>query len=97
LLFGFAFVFVIALGTAETHKATILKARDNGPELSSPDEERSTEAEALQHFITGTITRPMHMLVTEPIVTCLDIYTALQHWSLERILRRIPMGLQDNI
>lgn len=60
----------------ESYKPTILQhraAKLNTPGL--PTLER-TPLQHIRYFITATITRPLHMLFTEPIVGLLSLYTS---------------------
>ncbi|KAK4493737.1 hypothetical protein PRZ48_014922 [Zasmidium cellare] len=76
MLFGLAGVFAITLFMKETYKLTILKARAKRLGIQGPAEPQRTRAEFVAYFAKKTLSRPVHMVLTEPIVTLFDIYTA---------------------
>ncbi|KAF2841879.1 MFS general substrate transporter [Patellaria atrata CBS 101060] len=68
--------YAISLPMHETYKKIILKQRAQKENVSLPPSTSPTRAAALKFLITVTLLRPLHMLVTEPIVTFFSLYTA---------------------
>ncbi|GAM85035.1 hypothetical protein ANO11243_030380 [Dothideomycetidae sp. 11243] len=63
-------VFLPMLFTRESYKKVLLPRRDTTP--------RTSWHQAVQHFLTHHLLRPLHMLVTEPIVSFLCLYMSFQ-------------------
>lgn len=76
MLFGVAIVLAITVFMKETYKPSILKARAKRLGIPGPVEPQRTRAEFFAYFAGKTLVRPIKMLLTEPIVTLFDIYTA---------------------
>lgn len=76
ILFGLAFTFGVTIFMQETFKKIILKRRAKRYNIEGPPEPQRSRVEFLKYFLGKTILRPMHMIVTEPIVTFFDIYVA---------------------
>ncbi|KAK4506304.1 hypothetical protein PRZ48_000034 [Zasmidium cellare] len=74
MLSGMAIVIAITIPMSETYKATILKKRAKKYGLEGPKQDFGDSF--VKYFLRKTITRPIHMLLTEPIVTFFDIYIA---------------------
>lgn len=67
---------------SETYKKAILKARKKRERQASTQSENSAlekipRAKAFHAWAKSTLTRPLHMLVTEPIVAVLSLYIGL--------------------
>lgn len=75
LFFTVAFL-TPAFGMHETYKARILDRRAKRLGLTLPGNEKSVW-ESARFFITTTLTRPIHMGLTEPIVGLFTIYIAM--------------------
>lgn len=76
ILFGLAIVLALTLTTQETYKLAILKTRAKRLGIEGPPQSHRTRAEFIKEFAGKTIVRPIHLLLTEPIVMLFDIYTA---------------------
>jgi MFS transporter, DHA1 family, multidrug resistance protein len=73
VLFFFAASFLPTIFVRETYKKTILQRRDL--EISQA---RRSFAEVFRYFMTKTVIRPVHMLITEPIVGFVCLYSSFQ-------------------
>lgn len=71
----------------ETHKGTILNRRRE--ERGIPTE-RATKATRIREFLTSTITRSVHMLLTEPLVGFLSLYVAFNFAVLYSFSASLP-------
>lgn len=72
-------IYVSSLFIRETYKKTILSRRARRMALSPPPfthRPSQTSIQTARYFITVTLTRPIHMLFTEPIVGLLSLYVA---------------------
>lgn len=66
----------MTLFMSESYKSVVLKKRAKKLGINpSPDLKRSA-FDNMKYFVTKTITRPIYMMFTEPIVTLFDIYNA---------------------
>ena len=61
---------------SETYKSVILKHRAKRLRVAGPPETKVPPTERLKLFVTKTISRPIYMMTTEPIVMLFDIYNA---------------------
>ena len=75
ILFGLAVAITMTLFMSESYKSVLLKKRAKKLGIKPPQPKPSVY-DNLKYFVTKTITRPMYMMVTEPIVTLFDIYNA---------------------
>jgi hypothetical protein len=75
LLLFIAVAYMGVLCSRETYKKTILKRRANKMGREMPNV-GPTGIVALRYLIMVTLTRPIHMLFTEPIVIFLSIWVA---------------------
>ena len=66
----------MTLFMSETYKSVILRRRAKRRGLEDADEPKPTALQATRTFMTRTISRPIYMMLTEPIVTLFDIYNA---------------------
>lgn len=73
-LFFIAAFYVPILFTKETYKKTILQRRAKKLGVPGPPTVTRTVPESVRYFTTTLLVRPVHMLLTEPIVTLLCIY-----------------------
>ncbi|KAL3422614.1 major facilitator superfamily transporter [Phlyctema vagabunda] len=76
LIFFAILTILVTLFASETHKKTILLRRAKKlkiPPLPSPFPNKIAK---IKFFATVTLIRPLHMLLTEPIVGFLSLYTA---------------------
>jgi MFS family permease len=80
LILFFAIVLVILPAPFywESFKPVLLRrrAKANGQPVPSSPLEGTTWAKALKTYVSKTLTRPMHMLLTEPIVAAFNTYSA---------------------
>ena len=73
ILFFFVASFLPITFVQETYKKTILERR--GLDIRQA---RRSLAEGFQYFMTKTVIRPIHMLITEPIVGFVCLYVSFQ-------------------
>lgn len=66
--------YVPVLFTKETYKKTILQRRAKKLGIEGPPLVQRSVSQAARHFATTLLLRPIHMLVTEPIVTLVCLY-----------------------
>ncbi|TQV96703.1 hypothetical protein V2A60_002916 [Cordyceps javanica] len=64
----------VAAGTRETYKKIILRRRATRLGLRDSASQRTSPGRALRHFATTLVQRPLHMLLTEPIVALVSLY-----------------------
>lgn len=76
ICFGIVITFAITLGMSETYKKTILLQRAKRLGIPGPEAPDRTFGQTVKFFATKTVTRPVHMLLTEPIVGLFDLYVA---------------------
>lgn len=72
-------IYVPSLFIRETYKKAILSRRARREALSPPPtiyRPLQTSIQTARYFITVTLTRPIHMLFTEPVVGLLSLYVA---------------------
>jgi hypothetical protein len=88
LIFFTIFALLFSLSTQETYKKTILTHRAknlNQPLPSSPP------GTTFKHTLTVVLFRPIHMLLTEPIVSAFAIYVSFNFAVLFGFLASIPL------
>lgn len=71
-----AAVLVITMPMQETYKAKILRKRAHAQGRSNSGQERST-LQAIKIFVNTTLSRPIHMASTEPLVALTALYIAI--------------------
>jgi hypothetical protein len=76
IIFFAIFSFILTLFTRETYKKTLLHRRQKARGLPVPISPFPTAIAKLRFLVTVTFFRPLHMLVTEPIVGFLSLYVA---------------------
>ena len=74
-IFFIVAAYIPILFTKETYKKTILQRRAKKFHVEGPPTPERTIMESIHHFATILIFRPAHMLVTEPIVTFVCLYS----------------------
>lgn len=67
-------LFVPVVFVRETYKKVILQRRAVRLGLQDSESQRTSPAKAFRYFATTLIQRPVHMLLTEPIVTLVSLY-----------------------
>ena len=76
ILFGLVVAFVLTCFMTESYKTVILRRRAKRLGFPLSKKTKSSVAKSMRHFLTKTISRPIYMMCTEPIVTFFDIYNA---------------------
>ena len=61
---------------SESYKAVLLRRRAKRRGADSAPELKSSVLDNLKFFVTKTISRPIYMMFTEPIVGLFDLYNA---------------------
>lgn len=96
LMFELAF-FLPSLGMSETYKKIILKRRAQKQKPGATTvavEFTPSRLAMLKIFVTATLTRPIHMSLTEPIVAFLSIYVAFAFAVLFAFFAAFPIVFQ---
>ncbi|KAK1813412.1 hypothetical protein LTR12_012202 [Friedmanniomyces endolithicus] len=68
--------YIPILFTKESYKKTILQRRAKKLGIEGPPQVERTTTETIRYFATTLLFRPLHMLLTEPIVTLVCLYNA---------------------
>ncbi|KAK5174739.1 uncharacterized protein LTR77_001821 [Saxophila tyrrhenica] len=76
ILFGIVFAFALTAPMSESYKAVLLKRRAKKLGIEPPPEFNTSALQSLKYFVTKTVSRPIQMMFTEPIVGLFDIYNA---------------------
>ncbi|KAH8796327.1 major facilitator superfamily domain-containing protein [Hyaloscypha finlandica] len=76
LIFFAIFSFLLTLFTHQTYKKALLLQRLKSGGLPPPPSPFPSTFAKLRFFLTVTLLRPIHMLVTEPIVGLFSLYVA---------------------
>ena len=76
ILFALVVVFAATLFLPETYKQQVLERRARRQGAIGPMNAGGTTAEVMKRFFKRTIIRPLHMIATEPVVFCTDLYIA---------------------
>ena len=76
ILFGLAIAFVLTCFMDESYKLVILRRRAKRLGIRPAEDSKKSAASNIKYFLTKTISRPIYMMCTEPIVTFFDIYNA---------------------
>jgi hypothetical protein len=78
LFFTIVLVIIPAPFYWESYKPVLLRqrAKKNGLPVPPSALEGVTWTKALETYVSKTLTRPMHMLLTEPIVAAFNTYSA---------------------
>ena len=66
--------YIPVLATKETYKKTILRRRAKALGVEGPPRAERTLMQSINHFTTTLLLRPVHMLLTEPIVSLVCLY-----------------------
>jgi hypothetical protein len=61
---------------SESYKSVLLKRRGKKLGIHPSADLKPSAFDNMKYFVTRTITRPIYMMFTEPIVTLFDIYNA---------------------
>lgn len=76
ILFLGGAIWIYSLGISETYAKIILAKRAKKLDLPPPSKPGPSGLAALKLLLTVTVTRPIYMLLTEPIVGLYSLYTA---------------------
>nr|POE79857.1 polyamine transporter 4 [Quercus suber] len=68
--------YVPVLFTRETYKKTILQRKAKRLGIEGPPASHKTVLQIIHHFATVLFVRPVHMLLTEPIVSLVCVYSS---------------------
>ncbi|KAJ4350544.1 hypothetical protein N0V95_004650 [Ascochyta clinopodiicola] len=92
LFFSIVLVFLPAPFYWESYKPILLRrrAKKNGQPIPPSPLEGVTCAKALHTYISKTLTRPIHMLLTEPIVAVFNTYSAFNFGLLYAFFAAFP-------
>jgi hypothetical protein len=90
LLFFAIFAFVLLVFPKETHKKTILGRRNKKLGIPPPPSPFPNFRAKIKFLLTVTLLRPMHMLLTEPIVGFLSFYVAFNFGVLYSFFAAFP-------
>ncbi|KAF9887935.1 hypothetical protein FE257_009457 [Aspergillus nanangensis] len=82
--------YIPVLFTRETYKKVILRRRAIALGLTDAYSSSSTPKHPLRYFFTVLIHRPIHMLLTEPIVSFVSLYNGLIYGLLYTFVTSIP-------
>lgn len=77
ILFAAIPVYLSSLAMRETYKKIILQKRAKRLNIAPPPQVGPAGAAAIKFLLTVTLFRPLHMLIAEPIVGFLSLYTAV--------------------
>jgi len=73
-LFFLTAFYIPILFTRETYKKTILQRRARKLSVAGPPQDKRSILASIKHFSTTLLIRPIHMVITEPIVTLVCLY-----------------------
>lgn len=90
LIFFAVFGWVLSWPMKETHKKTIISRRRARLGLPPPTSSFPTTGARLRFLVTVTLIRPVHMLLTEPIVGFLSLYVAFNFGVLFTFFAAFP-------
>jgi hypothetical protein len=92
ILFFAGFSYILALLSSETYKKIILRhhARQVGQPLS-PEQTTISPLARANKFLTETLSRPLHMLFTEPIVFFFSLYVSFAFGVLFAFFAAYPL------
>ena len=76
ILFGLVVAFALAVFMSESYKTVLLKRRAKRLGVKPPPELQTSTLYNIKYFVTKTISRPIYMMLTEPIVGLFDLYNA---------------------
>ena len=87
-------VWIFALGAQETYASPLRRRRAKKLGLPLPPPPIPRGVAGLKQFVTATLTRPLYMLVAEPIVGLCSLYTAFNFAVLFTFLAAFPVIYQ---
>ncbi|KAE9375192.1 MFS multidrug transporter-like protein [Stipitochalara longipes BDJ] len=95
VIFFAIFSFILTLFTHETYKKTILLRRLKTRGLPPPPSPFPSTIAKFKFFITVTLIRPVHMLITEPIVGFFSLYVAFNFAVLFAFFAAFPLVFES--
>ncbi|KAH8806094.1 MFS transporter [Xylogone sp. PMI_703] len=95
VLFVGAFSYLLCLPQKETYKKIILQQRAKRLGLPPPQDNLPTGVAKLKVLLVITVLRPMHMIVTEPIVSLLSLFTAFNFAVLFGFFGAFPLVFES--
>jgi hypothetical protein len=90
LIFFAIFAQLSLLFVQETHKKTIIQRRNQKLGIPPPPSPFPTPAARIRFLLSVTLLRPLHMLLTEPIVGFLSFYVAFNFSILLNFFAAFP-------
>lgn len=90
IIFFTIFSFIFLVLPRETHKKTIISRRNKKLGIPPPPSPFPNTGAKLKFLLTVTLFRPIHMLVTEPIVGFLSFYVAFNFAVLYAFFAAFP-------
>ena len=75
IIFFIIAFYIPVFFTRETYKKTILQRRARRLDIPGPPHDDLAPLPFLRHFVRTQLLRPLHMLLTEPIVTLVCLYS----------------------
>lgn len=94
IIFFIIAFYVPFLFTKETYKKTILQRRAKKMNIEGPPIPQRTPTEALRYYATYLFLRPAHMLLTEPIVSFVCLYSGFQFGIMYTFIAASPWVYQ---
>lgn len=94
MLFVFVATYMASLPMKETYKKTILQKRAKRLGIEPPKSNMPSGLAAIKFLLTVTLFRPIHMLLFEPIVGFLSLYSAFTFGVLFAFLPAFPLVYQ---
>lgn len=75
---------------SESYKLVLLRRRAKKLGIEPPPEMKSSPLQNAKYFVTKTISRPIYMMFTEPIVGLFDLYNAFNFGLLNGFFAAFP-------
>ncbi|EXM12588.1 MFS transporter superfamily [Fusarium oxysporum f. sp. vasinfectum] len=88
-------IWILALGAQETYSHPLIRRRAKALGLPVPPSPIPSGLAGMQQLLTVTLTRPLYMLATEPIVCLCSLYTAFNFCVLFTFLTAFPLIFQN--
>jgi MFS family permease len=82
--------YIPVLFTRESYKKVVLRRRALSMGISDTSSQITAITKALRHFLTVLVFRPLHMLVTEPIVAMVSLYNGFIFGILYAFVVSVP-------
>ena len=91
ILFAAVGVFVFSFAQKETYKKIILQKRAKRLGIAPPIQKGPTGLRGIKFLLTVTLFRPIHMILTEPIVACFSLYVGFNFSVLFAFFAAFPI------